>query len=440
MLQDFLDHIERYKLFAKTDRILVAVSGGRDSMALAHLFLRSGLDFALAHANFQLRGAASEADENLVKTWAKENGVVCYRQRFDTRQYAQEEGLSTQLAARELRYEWFDELCEAEGFEVVATAHHRQDALESTLLHLARGTGHAGMVGISPYFGRRVRPLLFATRNQIDAYVGKHNIGWREDESNAETKYRRNFVRHKMLPLMEELNPSLLETFGPTWERLFGASELLTHFVDGWLAQHLTVSGPDEILPLGALEELPAQSVVLYEWLQPLGFGYSQVADMVQHLEGISGRYWDSNTHRLIIDRAQLILAPLPTDGHAMPWPIGAEEIGFAEGTLQRELLPSGRDIPTDGNVAWLDPTAMQGKWRVRPWQQGDWFIPLGMKGKKKISDFLIDRKISLNLKSRVWVLEVDDRIAWVIGHRVDERFKYSPMMQSVYQITFRPA
>ncbi|HAA12947.1 MAG TPA: tRNA lysidine(34) synthetase TilS [Cytophagales bacterium] len=439
MLRAFHDHIAHHNLFAKTDQILVAVSGGRDSMVLAELFRQSGYRFAMAHANFQLRGEESEADEQLVRNWAEKHQIPLFCQRFDTREEARSRGVSTQMSARDLRYTWFAKLCNERGYAAIATAHHRQDALETTLLNLARGTGHVGIAGIGPKTGNRVRPLLFATRDQINAFAEEHYVPWREDQSNAETKYKRNFVRHEVIPKLETVNPSLLGTYRTTQARLQGAADLLNDFLDSWLHTQLQLEGKDIRLNTRVLASMRAPAVVLYHWLQPYGFLYGQLEELLAHLEGIPGRYWKSDTHQLVIDREDLILSPTPEIHGAQVWPYDLKAMVFPEGRLTRmEVQFEGR-FSEDENVTWLPADSLRQAWKVRPWQAGDRFVPLGMLGQKKLSDFLIDRKIPLNLKSRVWVLEIGGDIAWVIGHRLDDRFKLSSESQTAVQVRFTP-
>ncbi|MEL6534895.1 MAG: tRNA lysidine(34) synthetase TilS [Bacteroidota bacterium] len=439
MLRAFHDHIAHHNLFAKTDRILVAVSGGRDSMVLAELFRQSDFAFGVAHANFQLRGSSSDGDEVFVKNWCAKHRVPFYTRRFETTREAKDQGLSTQMAARELRYAWFNELCEEQGFAFVATAHHQQDSLETTLLNLVRGTGHVGIAGIFPSSGNRIRPLLFATRAEITAFAEDQEVPWREDASNAETKYLRNYVRHEIIPKLGELNSNVLNTFQGTKARLQGAAEQLNAFLDDWLYAQLDVKGKDISLKIKSLQALKAPAVLLYHWLQRYDFLYGQTEELIKHLKGIPGRVWKSPTHQVLIDRELLILSPIVEKHQPQAWDAEQPEQIFPEGQIRRESMEFNGQFDNDENQAWLQESTLQKPWVLRPWQEGDRFVPLGMLGQKKLSDFLIDRKIPLNLKSRVWVLEIGGEIAWVIGHRLDDRFKLSPQTQQAVQVRFTP-
>lgn len=440
VVREFQAYIESHNLFAKNDRVLVAVSGGRDSMVLADLFRRAGYAFSIAHANFQLRGEASDADEKLVTSWANEHHISCYVKRFDTKKMAEVGKGSTQMTARDLRYAWFEELCAQEGYACVATAHHQQDALESVLLHLSRGTGYRGMAGIVPSSQGRIRPLLFANRAKIDAYVQQEGVPYRDDESNAEVKYRRNHIRHQVIPELETLNPSLLQTFGPTHERLLEAQHLLTQHVEDWLRSHGGYDKEASSLPIIDLLDHAAPRVVLDAWLSPWGFNYTQVQELAAALSGLSGKHWDSATHRVQVDRTQVLLSPLPVIYEPLAWSEDQPHKAFPEGVLIREVIPGAGQFPASPAIAWLASDTSMQDWVVRPWQEGDRFVPLGMTGKKKVSDFLIDSKIPVNLKSRVWVLQIEGQIAWVIGYRLDDRFKVSDPKDPVIQLTFERA
>lgn len=439
MIEAFENHLRFHNLFAKVDRILVAVSGGRDSMVLAHLLHNGGYSIGVAHMNFNLRGEDSRADEKLVAAWCRQEEVPFFVKQVDTHVMAQEAGLSTQMAAREARYAWFDELMLSEGYDYVATAHHLQDALEGTLLNLSRGTGPLGIAGIRPKVNNRVRPLLFATREQITDYAKEHVVTWREDASNAETKYQRNFVRHEVLPKMKTLNPSLWQTYGSTHARLTAGVEQLTFFQDEWLAKHIQFSYGFPALSFSSLEKLPDPAGMFYQWLSPYGFTYTVLIDAISNYNGLSGRYWESGTHELYWDRGSFVLVPKQELSSPKVWPTTKDTLEVPIGRLTRAKELNAGNWPRDAAVGLLDAAKLSGDWVLRPWQEGDWFVPLGMKGRKKVSDFLVDAKVPRYAKSRIWVLEVGMDIVWLVGHRIDDRFKIDDETHMYYTITFEP-
>jgi len=423
MITEFLAFVEQNALFSKDDNILLAVSGGIDSVVMMHLFASSGFRFAVAHCNFKLRGQDADDDEKFVEKLCRDHGVKFYSKAFDTKKYATENGLSTQLAARELRYAWFEELLEKEGFDFLSVAHHLNDSLETAIYNLTKGTGLAGLKGISVKNDYIVRPMLFAKREQVEAYAKAQGITWREDASNQSDDYSRNLIRNRVLPILKEINPSIEKTFKSTEKRIAGSYDVLMNAVNDFKKKHVKKEGVDLFVNKEALRNV--NIVVLDELIKPFGFNFSQVNDIYNSLEG-EGKVFDSETHRLNIDRESVLISPVEAISDAQEGVIEDGQSAFSNGLFSLQLIKSsleGAPVFKEDEVL-MDYEALEFPLKVRKWQEGDAFYPLGMSGKKKLSDFMIDNKIPLNLKARVYVVESAGAIAWVIGYRLDDRFK----------------
>lgn len=424
MREQLSNHIALHGLFAPADRILLAVSGGMDSMVLLHLLHTSGYAVGVAHCNFQLRGGESDGDEALVHETCSAYGVPCYVKRFDTQSYASEQGLSIQMAARALRYDFFDLLREQHGYRWLATAHHANDSLETVLLNLVRGTGLDGLTGIPVRNGAIVRPLLFATRAAIAAYAQEHGIAWREDSSNSSDYYHRNLIRNQVLPLLRMINPNLDAGFPDSAERIAGARALAAGALDDLRDRLFTFQSDRIHINRTQLVNQPWPAVILWELLKQKGFTYEQCKVICQ--EHQTGCRFYTSTHELVTDREIYVVLPrtkdIPVSVHIdketttvrMPHvSLVLESLAVADFRLRR-----------DAGIAQLDLDRLQFPLLWRVWQPGDSFIPLGMKHPKKISDFLIDLKMSLPDKEQVTVLVSGDEIVWVTGLRISDRFK----------------
>ncbi|WP_324671856.1 tRNA lysidine(34) synthetase TilS [Hymenobacter sp. GOD-10R] len=436
MLDQVRQFIEEHQLFSPTtDPLLVAVSGGIDSVALADVLHKLGVQFAIAHCHFGLRGEEADADEDFVRKLAKKYDVPYFAEFFQTKAFAEEEGISTQMAARVLRYEWFERLRQTQQLSYIATAHHQRDAAETMLLNLTHGTGLAGLHGIPAKNGYIVRPLLGIGKEELFDYVVERRLTWREDSSNDSTTYQRNRLRHDVMPVLRDINPNLDQTLQYTAERVGGAEEIVRRYVADTAAQAQTVEDEVTYLSIVRLQATAAVALVLHELLRPFNFSYLVVKDIVAAFKAPAGRQFESPTHTLVKDRDQLVitrknLARFGT--HQLM--VGQPEL-IADGLRLTATLreAEGFTIPRGRNETALDADRLQFPLTVRRWQDGDWFMPIGMKGKKKLSDFLIDQKVPLNLKEDVRVLvNADGRIAWVIGHRPDERYKVTPETEQV--------
>ncbi len=440
--QDFLAFINDNHLFDTTKRVLLAVSGGLDSMVMAELVHRIKQPFAIAHVHFGLRGADSDADALFVENKANDYGVPFHLTHFDTAALADARKVSIQMVARELRYNWFARLIREHGYTGVATAHHLNDVLETMLFNLTRGTGLAGLHGIARYQDGVVRPLLFATRAQLAAFADEQALAYREDSSNAEDKYARNRIRHHVVPVLTELNPGLWQTLPHTLERLRAAEVLMqTELARSW--RETTVQrGAQTLLPAAVLTGLPEPVFHLTEWLKPFGFTADQTGKMVDCLTKPVGQLFTSATHRVMHERDGLVLESLPVPAnyeiYLPDWP--QTPILVPERfTLTVEVIP--KSIPfeplADPAIAYLDADKLQFPLNIRLWRQGDRMRPLGMGGHKLVSDVLNDMKLSRTEREQTAVLVSGHEIAWIIGRRIDHCFRIVSETQRIAQLRF---
>jgi tRNA(Ile)-lysidine synthase len=441
VVEQLLNHIQRHNLCKTTDKILLAVSGGIDSMVMLHLFRQAGFRLGIAHCNFQLRGEDSRADEALVNMACVDQSIPFHVKRFDTETYADSRGMSIQMAARELRYTYFSEVVREQGYDAIATAHHLDDSFETVLLHLTKGTGFEGITGIPVRNDHVIRPMLFATRKMIAEYAQLHHLIWREDKSNDSDDYQRNFIRHQVVPALRGINPNLGETFRYTQERLQGAGLLLKYYVDQFRAQSITFSGDDMKIDMQALKNLPSPVVMLWEILKDKGFNYAQCQDILDN-DHQSGKQFLSSTHLLTVDRQQFFVQQ-KTDSASSCFAIDSFPVSVQTelGSLRFEEIPKDEfRLEKNSERAQLDFHKVKFPLLWRTWKEGDSFIPLGMQYPKKLSDFLIDIKMPLPEKEKVTVIESAGTIIWVVGFRIHDRFKVTDETHQVMTIDFRPA
>jgi tRNA(Ile)-lysidine synthase len=440
MEEQFLNHIRASRLADPAQKILLAVSGGLDSMVMLHFFHRTGFKVGVAHVNFQLRGAESDGDEALVRDTCGRLGIPCFTTRFDTANYAETNKLSIQVAARELRYTWFRELMPREEYPLLATAHHLNDGLETVLLNLARGSS---LKSIPARNGSIIRPLLPFSRQQLEAYAVQQQIRWRDDSSNATDDYSRNFIRHHVVPLLQQLNPALEEGFGRVMERLTATRELADRQVEALRQRYVSAAGNRITIDKAFAAELAQPVPLLWEFIRPIGFNYDQAGSIIAVLNGEPGRIFHTTAYTLVVDRTHLIITPR----QLTPDPITIAEhhvqaqLGNRQLTITHHTGPwtvdraPWTDTPQDPNVAWLDASQLAFPLTWRSWREGDFFYPLGMEQRKKVSDFLINRKVSVADKPMVTVFESGGYIVWVVGHRIDNRFKITAETRVVLRL-----
>jgi len=438
VLEQFLNHIKSHQLFGMESRVLLAVSGGMDSMVMAHLFREAGIPIGVAHGNFQLRGIESDEDEVFVHSYCEKFKLPIFLRRFETEKYAHENGISIQMAARELRYAWFDELLELEHFDRVATAHHVNDSIETVLLNWVNGSSLDGFTGIPVKNGKIVRPLLFATRMEIEHYAQKSNIEWREDASNNTIDYQRNFIRHKITPLLRELNPSLERTIQRGMDKLTAEKELLDQGFKRWKHEFVNHFPEKMIIQKKAFDQYQhGGAFILYRLINHLGFNYDACVSILGSLQGQPGKRFIGAAHDLIIDRDELVIFPKVDFWKKVDVKEGQHQVLL--GSWNMEIAEGDDLITSDKFRAVVDAGKIKFPLTWRQWQPGDVFYPLGMDHRKKVSDLLIDEKVSLADKSRVTVLESDGQIIWVVGYRLDNRCKVTPETRKVIRFLVTP-
>lgn len=442
MQEAFRDYILRENLFSNGQQVLLAVSGGRDSAVMAQLFYDAGFRFQVAHCNFGLRGAESIRDEGFVRTLAERLQAPFHVQHFDTEAYAQTYKRSIQVAARELRYRWLEELRMQLGLDYIATAHHLGDNVETVLMNLSKGTGIAGLHGILPKNGHIIRPLLFATREQINQYEQEKKTGFVEDSSNLTDKYTRNFFRHQVIPKLEEAYPEAIRNIGGSIERFREAETLYQQALDIYRKKLLEKRGEEYFIPILKLQKSSPLQTITYELLKPFGCSAAQSEQVVQLLNSAPGKYLSTATHRIYRDRKWLIITPQQTDLSTHFIIAEEQETVLMPGariTLQH-LDAAGVKPPTEATIACLDAKHINFPLLLRRWKKGDYFYPLGMQKKKKVSRFFIDQKLSIPQKENAWVLECGKKIVWIVGMRIDDRFKLTPQTQRLLRLEWQPA
>ena len=433
MLEPFQNHMRDHFPFLSGKKLLMAVSGGIDSMVMLHLIQQSSFQIAIAHCNFQLRGLESFDDQKFVQDYADRNNIPFYSTVFDTNAFAEDYQVSIQMAARELRYHWFYELLEDEKYDYVVTAHHADDRLETFIINLSRGTGLDGLSGIPAVNDKVVRPLLNFSRYEIEEYAKKNNVLWREDSSNAATKYVRNRIRHDLVPILKEINPEFLSTFQKTQSYLQQAQQMVED-ASTLVFQQVANEVDSEIhFDLQKLQQLPNYQSYLYHWLKDYGFSdWTAINDLV---ESQVGKQVLSASFRLLKDRSNLILSP---NAEQLEGDFYIEK-GQMEVKIPLKLsLCKVRDISTSSNSSiFVDEDKLSFPLQIRKWREGDSFQPFGMDGQtKKVSKLFKDEKLSLFEKEAVWLLCSNEEIVWVIGIRADERFKIEESTKNIINIS----
>lgn len=436
--KEFKAFVDEQRLFSKDDRILLALSGGVDSVVLAELLLELGYTFSAAHCNFHLRGEESNRDAEFVIKWAERKKVKLFVQDFDTYAYMQEKGISLEMAARELRYSWFENLMQENQIDYLLTAHHADDSAETFFINLLRGTGIAGLHGILPKNGNIIRPLLFATRKSILDYAELKNIQFVEDSTNSETKFLRNKIRHRLIPMLKEISPDFDSIIRKNIERLRDTETVFRNTVENVKDEIIIRENENIKISIAELQSLNPMGIYLYEILSDYGFNESVVNNVSMVLDAESGKRFYSKTHCLLKDREYLLIYPIDKDEKETNYSIDAEITSIIDPFKAKiEVLKDLNfiSVPKKANVAMLDMDLLNFPLELRHWKQGDSFVPFGMRKKKKLSDFFTSNKYSLLDKERQWLLCSGDEIVWVVGKRIDDRFKVSNSTKSVLKI-----
>ena len=456
MLKQFQLYINRYNLLAEVDRLILALSGGIDSMVLADLLLKLKVQFVVAHCNFHLRSAESDGDEKFVHEFAEKHGVQCFVKHFETVEYAEEKGISIEMAARDLRYAWFEELRQQLNYDKIAVAHHADDQAETFFINLLRGAGLRGLKGMQPKNGCIIRPLLWVSREQIHQYAIENQILWHEDHTNAESVYLRNKIRNRLLPVFDELQPEARQGLYKSLEHLSAENELyrvllnekLSHIVEDQDGALVIARRNDEAIQpelsksfrlnldcFTALSTTQSEQL-LFEWLRQYGFNTDQCRFIFEAMETGIGNKYCSPTHQLVIGRNELQLSEIkPVEDAEIQIGVGEEEV-FSPIHLCFSRIEKSSDFVIDksSDVALLDADKIQFPLTLRHWRHGDRFHPLGMKGSKLLSDFFVYQKFTEAQKQSVFLLvSAENEILWVVGYRIDDRFKITNATKSIF-------
>lgn len=441
LLDEFEKYITDNELFSHEDKVLLAVSGGVDSMVMLALTAAAGYCFGVAHCNFSLRGKESDEDEALVEREATRYGVEFFNRRFDTVGEMERTGESMEMAARRLRYEWFRELCDEHGYTVIAIAHHVNDSIETFFINMLRGTGLRGLTGINTQLGRVVRPVMFATRRDLHDYAVAHAIPFREDSSNRSTKYLRNKVRLGLVPMLKEIKPQFTTIMRRNISRLSQAQEFITasmEIIKRDVIEHN--DGIDTLYVERIANSLP-RNYVIYEILNSTYGFKGDVVDALCHAldSDSTGKRFYSREWVAVVDRGNVVVSRILEDDSCETLIERRMQRAYAGGSaLYMEYcnIDFIDSYDLGDNTALIDADKLQYPLRLRRWKEGDWFIPLGMSGRKKLSDYLIDKKVSVAQKRRQFVLLSGDDIVWVVGRRLDDRFCITRSTENVLKIT----
>ena len=424
MLYQVRAYIDKHRLLSASDKVLVGLSGGADSVALLSVLVKLGYTCIALHCNFHLRGEESVRDEKFAQAFADKLHVPLYKIDFKTEQYAHENHLSIEMAARELRYAWFEDMRIRLQAQAIAVAHHRDDSIETLLMNLVRGSGIRGLVGIRPRNQYVIRPLLGVSRKEILAWLEEQQYTYVTDSTNLSDAYTRNFIRLRVLPLLEEINPSVRQTLSRTADHLSAAETIYLSVLER-ARQELWIK---DKLSIEKLMQYPSPETILYELLQPFGFSRQVASDVFRSVEGESGKVFYSDSYRLVKDREYLLLSKreqISPITYTYPLETGQWKDPFS---FSFEMIQKDADFTfqVSKDIAYFDADKLDSVLQLRRWQQGDWFIPFGMKGRKKVSDYFSDHKFTLEQKENAWLLCSGQSVIWLVGERSDNRFRVS--------------
>ena len=438
MMAIFQYYIKTNQLFCLTDKILLTVSGGKDSMAMLHLFVAAKIKIGVAHCNFQLRGKDADEDAIFVKKTCRQLNIPFHSIKFDTLNYAEKNKISKQMAARELRYNWFEELKQARQYNFIATAHHQNDVAETMLINLTKGTGLSGLHGIKHKKNSIIRPLLCFNSNDIEQYIKKNNISFREDKSNASTKYVRNKIRHKILPKLAEINPTIITTLNKTAQHFSAIELILAQKIEDEKKHCFSTENDYVKINIEQLKKLTPLATYLYYFLLPFQFNFDDCEQTALSLQtSFSGKIFYSNTHQLTIDRAFLFISEIkPAENTTIC--INSVDDFYKSPIKMKASIIKNKDVNFNDNkkIAYLNADKISFPLYFRKWQEGDIFSPFGMKGKKKVSDFFVDEKFSILQKQETWLLtDKNDAIAWIVNARTDNKFMIKPGTKNILLI-----
>ncbi len=442
MLKKLRTHIQENLPFLSNKKLLLAVSGGIDSMILVDTFYKLNLDIGIAHCNFKLRNKSSDKDEKFVIDTANKLKIPMFNISFETKSYANEHQLSIQMAARELRYHWFYKILSENKYDYLLTAHHKDDVIETFLINFSRGTGLDGLTGIPEVNNEIIRPLLPFSRNDINVYAAKNNLTWREDKSNADTKYLRNKIRHNVIPVFKELNPGFLESFTQTLSHLNESKTFIDQQINRIKDAVVRTENHLLFIDIEKLQNQGGEAFILREILKK--YQFTQWDDIYNLLTAQSGKFLTSATHRILKDRGELILSEIPStetstflihkDSKKIKHPIYLKFKKIDDDKLKKLK----KNPKSASHKIHIDLDSISYPLTLKKWQQGDFFFPFGMQGKKKLSKFFKDEKMSILDKENTWVLCTESNIIWIVGRRMDERYKIKKTTKNGLKIHFK--
>jgi tRNA(Ile)-lysidine synthase len=434
----FEQYINRHNLFTKDDSILVAVSGGIDSCVLLHLLYYYNYKCVVAHCNFNLRNSESDNDEQFVKKLTNDYFMDFVSIPFNTLEYAEEKGLSIQMAARELRYIFFEETRKKHNCKAIATAHHADDSIETVFINLMRGTGLKGLTGIPVKSNHIVRPLLFASRKEIEEYASLNNLSWRNDSSNSSNKYTRNQLRNQVLPLLDEIKPGFRKILLRNIEHFNETETLLNTLLKSTFDKIISKKGNTVYISIKELKVIGLNKSLLFEIISGYGFNPKQAEKIWNSLDSGPGKMFYSKNYSLNKDREFIIISQIENQESQRKYYIDetAEWISEPfEMSIETMLWEAGKVIPRNSKILFADLHALEFPLIIRRWLPGDFFQPFGMKGFKKLSDYFIDQKISKTEKENTWIIESANRIIWVVGYRIDDRIKVTDSTKHILKL-----
>lgn len=431
----FKEYIIDHQLIKDEEKVLLAVSGGRDSMLMSWLFAQTSYNVSIAHCNFNLRGQESDMDEQLVSDFCEHNNIKLHVKRFDTIEYANEHKISIQMAARELRYDWFQKLARDEGYDLIAVAQHHNDQIETIFVNLLRGTGIRGMHGIIPKRGNIIRPLLFLTADEVSEYLHKFDIPFRDDKSNFSTDYIRNKIRLQLIPVIREIKPDFEEVMAKNINWFQEEEEIYERLLQRERDRYFIEKGSYIYVHKDILDAFQSNLAFLYQLFRPYRFSKNVLQDLLDNKHSQTGLVFNSPTHSLLLNRSDLVIREIKgrEEGGLEVFVTEGAEYICSQHHFIRFATVDSLQVLFDQNTACVDVDKLQFPLKVRKWMQGDYFYPLGMTGRKKVSDFLVDNKVNLFDKEKVEVLlNGNGDIMWIIGMRLDNRYKVDEKTKKV--------
>src|SRR5574344_333237 len=434
MQKKIAEYIKKFRLIKPNSKLIIALSGGADSVVLTHILHKMGYNCIAAHCNFELRDAESDRDELFVRQLCNVLNITLEIIHFNTNEYAAKQKVSIEMAARKLRYDWFENIRIKYDADFICVAHHKDDSIETCLLNIIRGTGINGITGIKPINGKIIRPLLCVSRKEIEDYAKQNDLSYVTDSTNLETEYTRNKIRNILLPMLEDINPVFRQTMENNIENWKEAAFLYSHTINNDLSNLCKTDGTYTWICEDELFAFPYSKTLLFEWLKQYGFSNSVIEEIAEHKYTQTGKRFCSDTHELIVDRCRLILSEKKSDDYKT-YEISKNDSSCIQPIHLKMSFVFDTSICKDTKVALLDADKLKFPLTIRKWRNGDFFYPLGMESPKKLSDFFVDTKINIAQKQDIYLLVSGNDIVWIIGKRIDNRYKINANTKKVYRL-----